>query len=34
MINDVSLKAKIKNIAYEKKIPAQAVLQNYLMVKF
>lgn len=29
-MNDVSLKAKIRNIAKEKGIPAQLVLQNYL----
>ena len=30
-MNDMSLKAKIRNIAKEKNISAQAVLQNYLM---
>ena len=34
MINDMSLKAKVRNIAKEKKISAQAVLQNYLMRRF
>lgn len=33
-MNDMSLKAKIKNIAKEKNISAQAVLQNYLMNRF
>lgn len=33
-MNDMSLKAKIKNIAKEKNIAAQAVLQNYLMNRF
>ncbi len=31
MTNDMSLKAKIRNIAKEKNISAQAILQNYLM---
>ena len=34
MMNDMSLKAKIRNIAKEKNISAQAVLQNYLMNRF
>lgn len=34
MMNDMSLKAKIRNIAKEKSISAQAVLQNYLMNRF
>lgn len=34
MINDMSLKAKIRNIAKENNISAQAVLQNYLMSRF
>lgn len=34
MINDVSLKAKIRNIAKENNISAQSVLQNYLMSRF
>ncbi|MBQ0058964.1 MAG: nucleotidyl transferase AbiEii/AbiGii toxin family protein [Lachnospiraceae bacterium] len=33
-MNDMSLKAKIRNIAKEKKVSAQAVLQNYLMHRF
>ena len=33
-MNVMSLKAKIKNIAKEKNISAQAVLQNYLMNRF
>lgn len=33
-MNDMSLKAKIRNIAREKHISAQAVLQNYLMNRF
>ena len=33
-MNDVSLKAKIRNISKEKHISAQAVLQNYLMSRF
>ena len=33
-MNDMSLKAKIKHIAKEKNISAQAVLQNYLMSRF
>ncbi len=33
-MNDMSLKAKIKNIANKKNISAQAVLQNYLMNRF
>lgn len=33
-MNDVSLKAKIRNISKEKNISAQAVLQNYLMNRF
>lgn len=33
-MNDMSLKAKIKNISTKKGIMAQAVLQNYLMNKF
>ena len=33
-MNDMSLKAKIRNIAKEKNISAQAVLQNYLMNRF
>ena len=34
MMNDMSLKAKIRNISKEKNISAQAVLQNYLMNRF
>lgn len=34
MMNDMSLKAKIRNIAKTKNISAQAVLQNYLMNRF
>ena len=34
MMNDMSLKAKVRNIAKDKKISAQAVLQNYLMRRF
>ncbi|MDO5331476.1 MAG: nucleotidyl transferase AbiEii/AbiGii toxin family protein [Bacillota bacterium] len=34
MMNDMSLKAKIRNIAKEKNISAQAVLQNCLMNRF
>ena len=34
MMNDVSLKAKIRNIAKKNNISAQAVLQNYLMSRF
>ena len=33
-MNDMSLKAKVRNIAKDKKISAQAVLQNYLMRRF
>ena len=33
-MNDMSLKAKIRNIAKEKNISAQAVLQSYLMSRF
>lgn len=33
-MNDMSLKAKIRNIAQSKNISAQAVLQNYLMNRF
>lgn len=33
-MNDVSLKAKIRNISKDKNISAQAVLQNYLMNRF
>ena len=33
-MNDVSLKAKIRNIAKKNNISAQAVLQNYLMSRF
>ena len=33
-MNDMSLKAKIRNIAKAKNISAQAVLQNYLMNRF
>lgn len=33
-MNDMSLKAKIRNIAIENNISAQAVLQNYLMNRF
>ena len=33
-MNDMSLKAKIRNLAKEKNISAQAVLQNYLMNRF
>ena len=31
-MNDMSLKAKIRNIASEKNVSAQSVLQNYLMI--
>jgi len=34
MMNDTSLKAKIRNMSKLKKISAQAVLQNYLMSRF
>lgn len=34
MMNDMSLKAKIRNLAKEMNVPAQAVLQNYLMNRF
>ena len=30
-MNDMSLKAKIRNIASEKNVSAQSVLQNYLI---
>ncbi|MBO6309483.1 MAG: hypothetical protein J6N70_11735 [Oribacterium sp.] len=30
-MNDMSLKAKIRNIAIEKNVSASAVLQNYLI---
>lgn len=30
MSNAMSLKARIRNIARQKKIPAQVVLQNYM----
>lgn len=33
-MNDMSLKAKIRNIAKKEKIPAQLVLQNYLNERF
>lgn len=33
-MNDMSLKAKIRNIASEKNISAAAVLQNYLISRF
>lgn len=33
-MNDMSLKAKIRNIASEKNVSAQSVLQNYLMQRF
>ncbi|WP_019552584.1 nucleotidyl transferase AbiEii/AbiGii toxin family protein [Propionispira raffinosivorans] len=33
-MNDTSLKAKIRNIARQKKLPAQVVLQNYLFERF
>lgn len=33
-MNDMSLKAKIRNIAKEKNISAQALLQNFLMNRF
>lgn len=33
-MNDMSLKAKIRNISKEKNISAQSVLQNYLMNRF
>lgn len=33
-MNDMSLKAKIRNISKDKNISAQAVLQNYLMSRF
>lgn len=31
-MNDMSLKAKIRNIAIEKNVSASAVLQNYLVM--
>lgn len=34
MMNDTSLKAKIRNISKSKNVSAQAVLQNYLMNRF
>lgn len=34
MMNDMSLKAKIRNISKSKNISAQAILQNYLMNRF
>lgn len=34
MMNDMSLKAKIRNISKDKNISAQAVLQNYLISRF
>lgn len=34
MKNSMSLKGSIKNIAKEKKISAQLVLQNYMMERF
>jgi len=34
MSNAMSLKAKIKNIAKEKNIPAQVILQNYMFERF
>lgn len=34
MMNDTSLKAKIRNIARQKKLPGQVVLQNYLFERF
>lgn len=33
-MNDTSLKAKVRNIAKAKKLPAQLVLQNYLFERF
>lgn len=33
-MNDTSLKSKIRNIARQKKLPAQVVLQNYLFERF
>jgi len=33
-MNDMSLKAKIRNIAIEKNVSASAVLQNYLISRF
>ena len=33
-MNDMSLKVKIRNIAREKQIPAQLVLQHYLNERF
>ena len=33
-MNDMSLKAKIRNISSEKNISAAAVLQNYLISRF
>ena len=33
-MNDMSLKAKIRNIAAEKNVSASAVLQNYLISRF
>lgn len=34
MSKAASLKAKIRNIAKEKRIPAQVVLQNYMFERF
>ncbi len=34
MMNDTSLKAKIRNMARQKKLPGQVVLQNYLFERF
>ena len=33
-MNDMSLKAKIRNIASAKNVSVQSVLQNYLMIYF
>ncbi len=34
MSNAMSLKAKIRNIAKQKNIPAQVILQNYMFERF
>lgn len=33
-MNDMSLKAKVRNLAAEKKVSAQSVLQSYLLGRF
>ena len=33
-MNDMSLKAKVRNIANKKEIPAQLILQHYLIERF